>query len=392
MNDTNDLLEFIEGVKKYGFVRIVPSTDLDSLLASGVLLKTLIDNGINAVLNLDPKVAIDNKDEPTLLINLPQPIERRNVLSLVFDGSSSLTAVVTYTLSKAFKISRWVKTLSLVTGVYRWLDVGKEGFKGLEKQLLEELTASNYVVKEAGFRLPGWRKVSLAKSIYRSLIPYIPGFTGRWDSIVNLIRSVFREVDIEKFHGSQVFDKRDASAINDFLRKLDQFLSQINDEIRKRVMYRLVGFVYYIDLDGVTLDFIETINALNLVLSVDEKNPVYVVMVGFGKEFLSEAIYVYEELIEKLVPIIASVIDNYVIGKSSLIAFENVVKRPELVIDIIDYLGKIPSDKLLCISIGGEQLTTVSILLKHGYNVERVFSLCDENQICRVGNGGLSKA
>lgn len=393
MTATDDLLEFMDSVKRYGFARIVPSTDLDSLIASGVLLKTLIDNGISAVLNLDPKVTIDNKDEPVLLVNLPLPAGRGNALSLVFDGSSSLTAVVAYALSRSYKISRWVKVLALIAGVYRWLDLGKDGFKGLERQILEELTSSNYVVKEAGFRLPGWRKTSLAKSIYRSLIPYVPGFTGRWDNTVSLIKSVFGEVDVEKFYGSHVFDKRDASAINDFLRKIDQSLTQINDEAKRRIMYRLVGFVYYIDLDGFTLDFIEAINALSIVLSLDERNPIYVVMTGFSKEFLSEAIYVYGEIVEKIVPVIASVIDSYIMGKSSCIVIENYIKRPELVIDVLDHLGRVASDKVLYVNIGGERVTTASTLLKHGFTMENVFSMCDENQICRVeDNGALSKA
>lgn len=393
MSIINELSEFIEGVRKYGFVRIVPSTDLDSLIASGVLLRTLLDNGIKAVLNLDPKVAVDNRDEPLLLLNLPQPAGRRESLSVFFDGSNSLTATTIYGLSKTFKVSRWAKTLALLTGVYRWLDVGKEGFKGLEKQLVEELVASNLIVREAGFRLPGWRKLSLAKSIYRSLVPYIPGFTGRFDSATGLIRAVFGEVDVDKFHGSQIFDKRDASAVNDFLRRLDQSLNQISEEARKRIMFRLVGFVYYIDLDGVTLDCIEAINALSLVLSLDERNPIYVVMTSFGKEFLSEALYVYEETIDKTVSVIADAIDSYIVGKNNLITLTDSLKRPELIIDILDYLGKIPSGKTPYISINGEKVTTSYTLLKQGYGAELVFSLCDENQICRVHeSGGLSKA
>ncbi|MEM1555415.1 MAG: hypothetical protein QXM54_02660 [Desulfurococcaceae archaeon] len=394
MPSTSDLLEFIDNARKYGFIRIVSSTDLDSLLASGVLLKTLVDNGVSAVLNLDPKVVLDEKDEPTLVINLPLTIERKNVFNMVFDENSSTTALVVHTLDKVFKISKWAKTVALVAGVYRWLDVGKEGFRGLEKYLLEELVSSNHVIREIGFKLPGWRKISLAKSIYRSLLPYLPGYSGRWDNVVNLVRNVFGNVDVEKVLGSEVFDRKDSAAINELLRKIDRSLEYLGEDIRKKIMYRLVGYVYHIDFNGVITDFIEIINALSLVLSIDRRNPIYIAMIGFNKEFLAETLYIYGELIEDRVQLVSEAIENYVSGKTRIIGFEKGFERPELIIDILYFLNKIPSDKVLCINIGGELLTNVSILLKQGFKQEEVFTFCDENQICRVrGSGeGLLKA
>lgn len=212
--------------------------------------------------------------------------------------------------------------------------------------------------------------------------------------MVNLVRNVFGNVDVEKFLGSEVFDRKDSAAINELLRKIDRSLEYLGEDIRKRIMYRLVGYVYHIDFNGVITDFIEIINALSLVLSIDRRNPIYIAMIGFNKEFLAETLYIYGELIEDRVQLVSEAIENYVSGKTRIIGFEKGFERPELIIDILYFLNKIPSDKVLCINIGGELLTNVSILLKQGFKQEEVFTFCDENQICRVrGSGeGLLKA
>lgn len=386
MNGFQPIVSTLKEAKDSGFVRLIPSTDLDSLITASVLLKTLLDQGVDVALNFDTMSIVEQQDEYTILIGLP-PVLRKNLVSLPIEEASSLSATVTYSVENTFGADIWVKTLSIVAGLYRWLDQGREGFRGLEKGFVEELVKNGYLIREAGFKLPGWRRVNLVKSIYRSFFPFIPGFSGNLEGVQNFLTSFFRNQDYDKLTAAIIFEKRDAQLINSFLRSVDQSIKVGNEDLRRKLLYRLVGYTYSVIVGSIEVDLMEIINALSLTLSLEKSNMIYAATLGLDRNYVTELIVVYEKKIDETIPEIASLVETYLKENKFPLKTRGEVKRPEVVVDALKSLDLNPP-KPVSIEVDGLTYTTVSECLRVGKDPVSAYTLCDENQLCRVDEKG----
>jgi len=104
------LINFIQREKSF---RIIPSSDVDSLLASATLLKNLSQHGYDVKVSFDLKRIIDEPGEPTLLVNL-KPVNPSTQAVLEPARDSSVTGTVVSVLDEYFGVDKWDKILAVV--------------------------------------------------------------------------------------------------------------------------------------------------------------------------------------------------------------------------------------------------------------------------------------
>ena len=83
----------INTAREYGFLRIIPLTDIDSLIAASILARNLGEHDIHTVINLDVKTCLET-DEPTILLNIPKPSQAKKwCQELVWDKQDSVWGI-----------------------------------------------------------------------------------------------------------------------------------------------------------------------------------------------------------------------------------------------------------------------------------------------------------
>ncbi len=384
-NTINDILRI---ASRYGFLRIIPSTRLDSLLAAGILWSNLNEHGIEAVLSINARNIIDG-EKPLLLIDLPSISESSNgeVLSIEFNGKESISAYTAYFLDKIYGVSTSDHILSLISGIYRRLD-SVEGFKGLESEIMEKLREKGILEVEPGFRFWGRLRLNLAKSMYRTLIPYLPGYTGDPENIDKLLEKIFGKIK----NAVKVVDlEQNKELAARFIENLINTMI-IDQERAKHIVRRLLGNIYIAKIRERSFELNEIMGYLDLYLSLRRDNPLRIAMSSIDQNILLQIIGVSEDLIDELIIDLSIAINTYIENRKNILEIENSVERPEIIIDIIDSIGLL-SNKPLIINVNGEEITTMYELLRIGYDPHKLYEYCDDKQLCRVGkDGSISKA
>ena len=379
----NDIVKY---AREYGAIRIIPKIDIDSLIAAGLLWKNLEEHNISATINFDLKLVVEETDIPTVLINLPKPEEaeeNKQLFNLVYNGKESVSAYVAYFLDKLFITSSWEKLLALVPGIYYGLD-SEEGFPGLEKQLLKEIK-ENLSIK-FGFKFWGRDRVGLQKAIYRTLIPFLPGYTGDAENVNNLLETILGKTSGLTKYVSIEDDEKLAAR---FLEKLVKGM-KIDFNTAKRIARKLLGNIYVATLNNKVVELNEFIGSSLVFMSIKKDNPYYIPLLGIDKELLFQILTIYEEVIDSLCLDISLAINTYIESKKeqTIIEIEEGLARPEIIIEIIKSIDENTRKMPLIVSINGEYLTTVDELLRIGNEPSTVYSNCDAVQLCRVDEHG----
>ncbi len=379
----NDIVKY---AREYGVIRIIPKIDIDSLIAAGLLWKNLEEHNISATINFDLKLVVEETDIPTVLINLPKPEglgENKQLFNLVYNGKESVSAYVAYFLDKLFITSSWEKLLALIPGIYYGLD-SEEGFPGLEKQLLKEVK-ENLSIK-FGFKFWGRDRVGLQKAIYRTLIPFLPGYTGDAENVNNLFETVLGKTSgLTKYVSIEDDEKLAAK----FLEKLVKGM-KIDFNTAKRIARKLLGNIYVATLNNKVVELNEFIGSSLVFMSIKKDNPYYIPLLSIDKELLFQILTIYEEVIDSLCLDISLAINTYIESKKeqAIIEIEEGLARPEIIIEIIKSIDENTRKTPLIISINGEYLTIVDELLRIGNEPSTVYSNCDNLQLCRVDEHG----
>jgi len=379
----NDIVKY---AREYGVVRIIPKIDIDSLIAAGLLWKNLEEHNISATINFDLKLVVEETDIPTVLINLPKPEgaeENKQLFNLIYNGKESVSAYVAYFLDKLFITSSWEKLLALIPGIYYGLD-SEEGFSGLEKQLLKEIK-ENLSIK-FGFKFWGRDRVGLQKAIYRTLIPFLPGYTGDAENVNNLLETVLGKTSGLTKYVSIEDDEKLAAR---FLEKLVKGM-KTDFNTAKRIARKLLGNIYVATLNNKVVELNEFIGSSLVFMSVKKDNPYYIPLLSIDKELLFQILTIYEEVIDSLCLDISLAINTYIESKKeqAIIEIEEGLTRPEIIIEIIKSIDENTRKIPLIVSINGEYLTTVDELLRIGNEPSIVYSNCDAVQLCRVDEHG----
>ncbi len=362
----------IQGVLKKivseGYVRIIPSIDIDSLIAAGIIAKYMIDNGGNAGVSLDLKSVIDDKDTMHLLIGFNGlEVEYRNTYTIQFDGETSISAK---TLKYIDRISdrKYLGKWALIAGHYRLLDYAAEGFKGYEKELLGEYPPED-VEPIFGFRLWGFQRKPMKSSLYRTLYPFMPGISGNLD----IAGKIGEEVP-------GVVDGKSAKALaNLIISNL-----KIDDDLKDKLLVKIVGYVYMVKLDDKKIDSGEIIGSLMTFYSTGADKPEYIPFTVFTPSVFNHLNVYYEEYIDIVASESAMVVDQILSSGRNVVETDYIV-RPELLIDILGVIDVINSyDKPITVLNNGMKYTCIRELVRLGGGFDEIVDKCDEYQLCRV--------
>jgi len=375
------------------FVRIIPAVNLDALIAASILSKNLKEHGIEAPINLDPKAGLDEED-PTLFLDLPRPKPNPKHYELTFDGKTSLAGYATHYVDRVWGVTRWDKVLAIISAVYRGVDRGREGFTGLEKDLLDDLTRAKIITIDLGLRLWGWKKNTLAKALYRTLIPFLPGYSGDPVRTNTVLKSILGVEDPERLYGEHVlsFTEEGLERTKTFLEMLSKNMKYLDTQARNKVLMSLLGFTYTLNYDGFLIDIFEAIGALEIFFSMEDLNIAYTTLISRDDLILASALALYNNQIDELSAEISSHI-TLVLEKGYAVIETNFVKRPEIFIDILRSINRLPREKPLIIRRDGNMYTSVSEALRLNRRPSEVYSHCNEYQLCMVNeNGDFIKA
>ncbi|WP_440060188.1 hypothetical protein ACSU1N_03330 [Thermogladius sp. 4427co] len=362
-----------------GFVRIVPRLDIDSIFAASILFHNLAKRNVGVVLNLDLSVLLENRREDIVILNLPPPKGMKPFV-ISPQPNSSLTASVSYEIEREYGIPLWDKILSIAVGVFTGYDIGREGFKGVEKSFLNELLTKGVIEQDLGFRFWGYKRVSIVKAITRTLIPPIPGVTGR----ENVVRKILEELKIRPdTKASETGIEQDMEKLKKFMTLLES--NTIGDKsLKDRIQRRLAGFVYATTIDGVLIDLYELIGAILVYIGLYNDSFTHILMLPLYQKLVYDILNLYEDIIDEIVVKISRIIEE----PGRIIEIPKPLSRPEPLIEALRLIQPGDVRKPFIFLRDGDFITTASELLRAGYPVEEVYSHCDPYQLCRVKEDG----
>ncbi len=384
---SREFSEFIKSVKDYGFIRITPLVNVDAIIASSILLKTLYENGFNVAVSFKPYIGVK---EPAIYLDLDLCKPDTPCLSILYgigsiksDGLSktiytpySLSATVAKTIEKIWVIDAIDKSISIVGGIYRNLDLNKEGFKGLESTIVKELGKSGRIVSEVGFRFWGWKRHKLLHSLAYTLKPYIPGLTSSLDKV----REVLTKIGVGK---PDECSSGDILANSQLLKKLaSEIISLLRSGSKKsRNPAEVIGRLYFIKLGD---EYVSSLDLYSMyeVLSVLDTD--YIVNLIYGLQdsfYLENMMYLYESIIDKVVEEIAYNVEFYRTRGGPCIIESRFVKRPDVYTRIFDELGVL-GDKVVCMKSGDRLYTSLSELLRTSSKID--YNAVDDKQFIEM--------
>ncbi|MET1160687.1 MAG: hypothetical protein ABWW65_06980 [Thermoprotei archaeon] len=381
---TSTIDSIIRTAHEYGFLRIVPAINIDSLIASSILSKVLYDHGVNAPINTYPGIIYEDYDTPILLIDLPKPADRKNLFEIKFTGDTSITARLVSYLDKIYGLTWYDKLLAVISGIYRRLDVGKEGFKGLEQELVKELAKTNHLSSELGFKLWGWKQYSILKTIYRTLIPYIPGYTGDPNYTNNMLKKLLNIENPDKIKWETLFTEQNIEKLGEFLEEFSETI-KIDNELKKKILYNMLGYTYSVNILGYSLDLHEIYGALLSYTSIGKQNPYTISLTSFDQSVLIQVIGVYRKIADELALEVSTVINEYMSKRNPIISDLSLIKRPELLIEVLSFLNTLPNDSPIVIRSNGELLTSLLEYIRVRKELENAYINCSEEQLCILG-------
>ncbi len=370
----------INTAREYGFLRIVPLTDIDSLIAASILARNLGEHDIHTVINLDVKTCLET-DEPTILLNIPKPSQAKKwCQELVWDKQdSSLSSYIVTGLENYWIVSDYDKILAILAGIYKERDLGKEGFQGTEKKFLQELIDNDKAEIDFGFRFWGWRKRSLVEMITRTLIPFLPGLTGERDQVLAFLKKLFNTENAESLNSSSIFLEEEPERAKKFAAALYEAL-EIDENTRKTILLKLIGFTYYFYIGDTRLESFETLGSLIIYESLEQGSANLLSNLSLDPNILYNIISLYDYYIDMLANEISHGIRLWLSGRS---IDTDRIERPDIYVDILRSLGLL-NQKPVSIISNGHNITVLRELLRVGKDIEHALPVCDELQLCEI--------
>ncbi len=370
----------INTAREYGFLRIIPLTDIDSLIAASILARNLGEHDIHTVINLDVKTCLET-DEPTILLNIPKPSQAKKwCQELVWDKQdSSLSSYIVTGLENYWIVSDYDKILAILAGIYKERDLGKEGFQGTEKKFLQELIDNDKAEIEFGFRFWGWRKRSLVEMITRTLIPFLPGLTGERGQVLAFLKKLFNTESVESLNSSSIFLEEEPERAKKFAAALYEAL-EIDENTRKTILLKLIGFTYYFYIGDTRLESFETLGSLIIYESLERGTVNILSNLSLDPNILYSIISLYDYYIDMLANEISHGIRLWLSGRS---IDTDRIERPDIYVDILRSLGLL-NQKPVSIISNGRSITVLRELLRIGKDIEYALSVCDELQLCKI--------
>jgi single-stranded-DNA-specific exonuclease len=377
---------FIDFIESYRSLTVVSDSSLDSLLSAGILFKNLSEHGWDVRVNLDPKILVDYRDDPAILLNL-KPLNAKKQITLS-TTTSSVTALVVTMLEKSIgSISKWDKVLALLSALYRgYYDFKAGSFLGVENTIFSELSTQKIFTEVVGLRLWGAKRRNLVAALTRTLIPFIPGITGNVENATKVVREVYGVNDPLSVKQKELTSDEDVKRISDLIKRINE-ISQHYVKKDLQLQLKLVGdFYMYIQVHGVVLELeaYETLGNLVVYGSMCKNCPLDLVLTPLSIDMLSQIFALCSSSLDYLAISLSNQIVEFLRDERSIFECEDSMQRPDLVIDILLYHGIIPRDRPIKLLCNGEEMTTLRELLRLGVKPEEAYSKCTEDQLCKV--------
>ncbi|MCD6301427.1 MAG: hypothetical protein J7L82_05085 [Staphylothermus sp.] len=240
-----------------------------------------------------------------------------------------------------------------------------------------------------GFKFWGRNRIGLQKAIYRTLIPFLPGYTGDAENVNNLLETVLGKTSgLTKYVSIEDDEKLAAK----FLEKLVKGM-KIDFNTAKGIARKLLGNIYITTINNKVVELNEFIGASLVFMSIKKSNPHYIPLISVDRELLFQILTIYEEVIDGLSLDISLALNTYIESieskrEKNVIEVEEGLARPEIIIEIIKSIYEDTRKTPLITLINGEYLTTVDELLRFGNEPSTIYSNCDDLQLCRVDEHG----
>ena len=365
---------------------IFPAVDVDSLIAAGMLLYYSSLTNTDASITLDLKNILEiEKSTQKILIGFNnisnEEIEQYNLLVLEPPTNSSLSASIARITSSSTVGSTWLYKLGILAGEYRGLDLGKNGFKGLEKHFVDELAERGEIEPDFGFRLWGWSRRRLLEMLTRTFYPLIPGITGNIDNTRALLKSVPNIIDPETATSHDIFSETDPEKAKVFVQKLYDAM-QAPEEIKKTILYKLIGMVYLINIDNTRIDSPELLGTLITYMTLKPHNPLDIPHLVLDHKHLFHLLAIYNDYVD----VVAAELSMIINQKEYAGPIEtDYISRPETISDVLSYIGMTPSQPITIHNLEYGEYTCARELLRTGSSLMDVVDKCDEYQLCKTG-------
>ncbi|MEM4717254.1 MAG: phosphoesterase [Desulfurococcaceae archaeon] len=367
-----------EFTKEYKSIVIIPDTSLDSLLASSILFKKLLEYGLDVRVSINAKILIDYPNDPAIVVGLPVINKDKQLAITSTSPESSTTGVVVSMLDKLVGIDYMDKLISIIAGLYRDLYDFKSGaFKGVENEYLKSLVNEKRVVEVAGLRLWGVRRVGTATALARTLLPYIPGFTGNISKALKIVSDAFKTQDPSSIREKEIKPGENKDLILTFLKLLTESTKDTS------LVYRLLGDFYVtlqIHNESIDIELHELLGALIVSESLCYECPLDIAITALDKSMLIQFLILYDTIIDELALNVGSIFEN--LRRGELVELPGKVKRPDILIDILSYTKALPRDKALVVNSEIGSITVLRELIRVGVKPEKVYESCREDQIC----------
>ncbi len=194
----SELLNTAIRSKTHVRVRFAPT--LDAALAAGIVLYFLEAGGLRTIARPEPRLRELGRGEPTIAVGLPvagdaelgeapylyvgsKDVKKVPGSRKVVIKDTSTTAVMAQIFSHPLTSRRYPRSkYSAIIAAYSLgLDSGEQrSLTGLEKKVAEELAKDNVVYSlRPVFFLPRLPRETVKRALSLSLLPYVPGVSGR---------------------------------------------------------------------------------------------------------------------------------------------------------------------------------------------------------------------
>jgi single-stranded-DNA-specific exonuclease len=380
----NKFTSFIESYKSF---TVVPDTSLDSLISAGTLLKNLSEHGWDVRVNLDPKVLIDYKDDPAILLNL-KPINEQKHLAITTTSTSSVAAILISILEKnTGGVGKWDKILAILSGLYRgFYDFKGGGFRGVENTILNELTSQKVISEVVGLRAWGSKRRSLVVALTRTLVPFIPGITGKPENASKIVSEVYKVADPLSIRQKEIISEEDVKKVSELARKISE-VSQVYTKKDLQLQLKLVGdFYVQIQEYGVTLE-LEAHEALGGLIAYESSCRDClrdIVLLPLSVDILPQILALSNSILDYLAVALSTQIEEFLSANRKVFECDENLQRPDIIVDILLYHDLIPENEAVRLLCNNEEVTVLRELLRIGVKPEEAYVKCTENQLCRV--------
>ena len=368
--------------KEYGYIELVVFPGLDATIAASIAAKVLLSNSVEFAVKF-AALAPRELNEPTLLIGYPAAVaaevtakkpsaligygERpKGILPLAVTSStdSSLTALAVGVFSEIAIVGR-TSVYAAVAGYWRGLDKGKRGeFIGVENSIIEMLRLENVIEQFFNLRLFRWPQLPTEKALAITLLPYLPGLTGRHEEAEKFLREDPR---LEPLLG-KTLEEAAEQAVAVLGEKLYDILKKTSRVPRRPT--EIIGYIYY-SRSSPLPDLREAAAILACYASEAGLTP----LVGLGLDeagVAGDAHYVYRRRFDSLVayvePLVAARLASSGLGRLQLAQLPGEPPCLPLAERILSQSGVVPPGS---VAAANNKVLLESIVDAVGYGVFR---------------------